>query len=122
MAETERQKLLQDSINLVNGERNVDYGDPFDDFQTTAMFWQTYLERVMAKKQALFLEAHDVAVMMTLLKVSRLSWSPNKRDHWLDIAGYSACGWDCVDKIIGTVKDEAQPSLFDWNELREDRI
>lgn len=122
MAETERQKLLQDSINLVNGERNVDYGDPFDDFQTTAMFWQTYLERVMAKKQALFLEAHDVAVMMTLLKVSRLSWSPNKRDHWLDIAGYSACGWDCVDKIIGTVKDEEQLSLFDWNELREDRI
>ena len=43
------------------------------------------------------IEQHDVAAMMALLKVSRIRWSPTKRDHWQDLAGYAACGWDCVD-------------------------
>lgn len=33
---------------------------------------------------------------MILLKVSRLTWTPDKEDTWADIAGYAACGWDCV--------------------------
>jgi hypothetical protein len=34
--------------------------------------------------------------MMTMLKLSRISWSPEKRDHWVDGIGYLSCGWDCV--------------------------
>jgi hypothetical protein len=34
--------------------------------------------------------------MMSLLKISRLSWDPTKRDSWVDLAGYAACGYDII--------------------------
>lgn len=98
MAETEREQVLRDAINLIVGDRNVDYGDPYDDFGLTADLWQSYLSRISERKDGLVIEPHDVAVMMALLKVSRLSWTPNKKDHWVDIAGYIGCGWDCVTR------------------------
>jgi len=30
------------------------------------------------------------------LKVSRLSWRPDNPDSWVDIAGYAACGFECM--------------------------
>lgn len=91
-----RTEILNEAINLINGDRNNDYGDPVDDFQTTADFWQVYLSRTMTARGELNLRPHDVAVMMMLLKVARISWTPQKKDHWADIAGYDGCGWDCV--------------------------
>ncbi len=85
-----RSQLLEDADMLVNGDRNNDYGPPTQDFSRTAALWSIYLD---GKRM---LDAHDVAVMMILLKVSRLSWSPNNRDSWVDIAGYAACGFECV--------------------------
>lgn len=96
-----RSSLLQEAAYLVNGDRNDQYGDPIDDFSTTADFWTTYLRRVFDRREEFKLLPHDVAVMMNLLKVSRLSWSPEKRDHWADSAGYIACGWDCIVREDG---------------------
>ena len=45
----------------------------------------------------------DVAIMMALLKISRLSWEPTKRDSWVDVAGYAACGYEII-----TNKEEQQ--------------
>jgi hypothetical protein len=87
----ERELLLKDAATIIMGDRNAQYGDPTQDFARTATMWQTYLDGIDRE-----LEPHDVAVMMILLKVSRLAWSPNKRDHWLDIAGYAGCGFECV--------------------------
>lgn len=98
MSQNFRSEILEEAINLINGDRNVDYGDPVDDFTTTASLWQTYLSRTMDARGGLYLRAHDVAVMMMLLKVARISWTPDKRDHWADIAGYDGCGWDCVKR------------------------
>ena len=83
-----RSELLQDAEQLVNGDRNAQYGDPRQDFQRTATMWSAYLGADIAP--------HDVAAMMVLLKVSRIRWSPAKRDSWLDLAGYAACGWHCA--------------------------
>lgn len=96
-----RTDILHEANYLVNGDRNDTYGDPIDDFSTTAEFWSTYLRRIVDRRETLQLKPHDVAVMMNLLKVSRLSWSPEKRDHWTDSAGYIACGWDCVVREDG---------------------
>jgi hypothetical protein len=52
--------------------------------------WSAYLDGRQ------ILEAHDVAAMMCLLKLSRLSWQPDNQDSWTDLAGYSACGWETV--------------------------
>lgn len=93
-----RSRVLRTAEVHVNGERNIDYGDPISDFRTTAEFWQTYLMRIMECRGHLDLRPHDVASMMMLLKVSRISWSPEKEDHWVDAAGYAACGYDCVER------------------------
>lgn len=98
MAPNERQQILIDAANLIVGERNEDYGDPYDDFSMTADLWHAYLMRTRDARKGFVIFPHDVAVMMALLKISRLSWTPQKRDHWLDIAGYVGCGWDCVDR------------------------
>jgi hypothetical protein len=102
---SDRELLLNDAAQIITGDRNVDYGDPNADFARTAGFWRLYLEgRASASGIGYpILRPHDVAVMMMLLKVSRLAWSPGKRDSWLDIAGYAGCGWDCV------VNDETIP-------------
>jgi hypothetical protein len=83
-----RAELLADAEAAVNGDRNAQYGDPRQDFQRTAAMWGAYL--------GVEVQPHDVAAMMALLKVSRIRWSPAKRDSWLDLAGYAACGWDCA--------------------------
>lgn len=108
MAQHERKQILLDAANLIVGDRNEDYGDPYDDFGLTADLWQNYLSRIIERRHGLVIEPHDVAVMMALLKISRLSWTPAKKDHWVDIAGYIGCGWDCVtrDFVMETNNDE----------------
>lgn len=107
---------------LVDGDRNIDYGDPFDDFDTTASFWQTYLSRIVARRGSLFIDAHDVAALMMLLKLSRLSWTPQKRDHWADIAGYAACGWDCVERFSYPSEEESDNSENEATMTVEDNV
>lgn len=97
-----RSDILSSAEVLVNGDRNAQYGDPVQDFQRTADLWTTYLNGVVDRQGGYVnLEPHDVAVMQMLLKVSRLVWSPNKKDHWVDIAGYAACGADCTETEFG---------------------
>lgn len=83
-----RATVLLGAEELVNGDRNVQYGDPRADFRRTADMWAAYLGADV--------QPHDVAAMMALLKVSRIRWSPGKLDSWMDLAGYAACGWDCA--------------------------
>ena len=101
-AMTTRRGMLHEAADLVDGDRNSQYGDPIGDFQCTADFWTSYLRRIKEQRGDDFsLMPHDVAAMMALLKLSRIGWSPEKYDHWVDLAGYSACGWDCSDRTIG---------------------
>ena len=108
---TPRRKLLEEAADLIDGDRNAQYGDPNDDFRRTATYWSTHLGGVFRRKasslgiepegETLFildnlLDPHDVAIMMGQLKDSRLAWDPYKQDTWADKAGYSACGYDCV--------------------------
>ena len=96
-ATNRRSELLSEADRLINGDRNNAYGPPSQDFERTALLWSTYLSgRRM-------IESHDVAVMMILLKVSRLSWSANSRDSWVDIAGYASCGWDALQTHISEI-------------------
>jgi hypothetical protein len=93
-----RSYVLRTAEVHVNGERNIDYGDPISDFRTTADLWETYLRRTVECRGSLSLKPHDVAAMMILLKISRISWSPEVEDHWIDAAGYAACGYDCTKR------------------------
>lgn len=81
-----RESILNGAMGAVMHDRNTSYGDPEDNFRDIAAMWNVYVGMPGCFK------AHDVAAMMILVKVSRLKTSPGKEDHWLDIAGYAACG------------------------------
>jgi Domain of unknown function (DUF6378) len=85
---TKREEILREAIQCVTKDRNATHGDPEDNFTTIAGFWNTYLDGRTAGD----LTAADVATMMILMKVSRTITSPEHKDHWIDIAGYAACG------------------------------
>lgn len=86
-----RTMVLRTAETLVNGDRNAVYGPPTEDFDRTARLWTAYLDGRST------VQAHDVAALMILLKMSRISWQPDHDDSWIDIAGYAACGLECVE-------------------------
>jgi hypothetical protein len=79
-----REHILMQAKRIVEGSRDEDYGTPERNFGRIANLWTNYTGRVFTET--------DVAVMMILLKVSRIKESPDREDHWIDIAGYAACG------------------------------
>jgi hypothetical protein len=50
--------------------------------------WNAYLHGIKKKN----LDPWDVAAMMALLKIARISSGNAKDDNWIDLAGYAACG------------------------------
>lgn len=87
MSVEDRHHILDKAKEYTSKDRNADYDEPERNFQRIADLWTTYLEGYP-------IHPHDVAVMCALIKVARIMTSPDKADHWIDLAGYSACGWD----------------------------
>ncbi len=65
------------------------YGDPIVGFAEIAEMWTTYL--------GFPVQAHQVPIMMLLMKVVRSKTSPDYSDHIDDIKGYA----DIFEKVIG---------------------
>lgn len=79
-----RTELLETARKTVCGYREHDYGSPENSFRRIAEFWGTYLNQQITPV--------DVAAMMALLKLARVSEGHAKEDNWVDLAGYAACG------------------------------
>jgi len=92
----ESRNILQEANDLIYGERNASYGPPNQDFQRTADMWTGLLQFNL--KEGYRIRAQDVAWMMMMLKASRAQHS-DKRDNYVDAAGYAGCGWRCVSGI-----------------------
>lgn len=80
--ETERGNILYAAIGAVCCDREEEYGSPGDNLRLTAQLWSDYLQTKVS--------AGDVALMMVLLKVSRVKSGRPKADSFVDMAGYSA--------------------------------
>ncbi len=91
MNEKPRDRALIEAGVLINGDREKDYGSPQDNFATIAELWSAY-------RGELFVPA-DVAVMMTLLKLARLSTNLSHRDSWVDGLGYLALGAELAKAV-----------------------
>lgn len=93
-----RSQVLEKANDCVNGNREQDYGTPEDNFRMIADLWSAYMETQITPI--------DVAMMMCLLKIARVSTAEIPTDDcFVDIAGYAACAGEIKERSMsyGTV-------------------
>jgi hypothetical protein len=78
--------VLEEANAAVNG-RVENYGTPQQNFSRIADFWNV----AFAEKLAIPLTPEDVALALSLLKISRLVQTPHHHDSLVDLAGYAEC-------------------------------
>lgn len=79
---------LKRADEIINGERQDQYGDPEDSFKAIAEIWQWYLN--FRADFGTVLNARDVSIMMSLFKHARLNGQEWNRDNATDACGYLA--------------------------------
>ena len=84
-----RGNLLDVAKTYITKDRQADHGDAEDNFSRIAQYWSVHLGTPV--------KAHDVAVMMALLKAARIKQNPHHIDNWVDGAGYFACGGEIAN-------------------------
>jgi|TARA_R100000781_G_scaffold36364_1_gene25754 hypothetical protein len=75
-------QILNQASVLVQGQREKDYGDKTENHSNIARLWSAYLD--------VKIEAHDVALMMALLKMARTKLGEVSKDTYIDMSAYSA--------------------------------
>lgn len=90
-----RKEILAKAEQCVNGDRENDYGSPENNFGTIAALWTIYLGKVITPV--------DVAMLMSLLKISRIKNGGGSGDSFVDLAGYAACGGELAMSMMEKV-------------------
>ena len=68
-----REQILEEAKKCVLHDRNATHGEPENNFRDIAAYWSIYLKQEI--------KPHDVAAMMILVKVSRVTTSPGSPDR-----------------------------------------
>lgn len=84
-----REKILEEAKVLTTQKRDAEYGTPGANALMISRMWSAYL--------GIDIKPRDVFPMMALLKLCRTRHSPEKADHYYDIAGYAACAGEVVN-------------------------
>ena len=101
-----RSEILDTAKAYITVDRANTHGSAEANFGLIAAYWSAHLGRNI--------KPHDVAVMMTLLKLARAKSNPAHADNWVDGCGYLACGGEIADKesdmqakMLSAVRGEA---------------
>lgn len=94
-----RAEVLDTAKGYVLKDRNQQYDTPERNFEMIAEMWSAYTGHTY--------RPHDVAVMMIMVKLSRISTSPDVLDHWIDTAGYAACGGETRPSVVFGERQQA---------------
>lgn len=86
-----RAEILAAANAATNGQRDVQYGTPEDNFERIATLWNAHLCNRPYGPPPAALDAEDVAWMLLQVKQARAVHSFNA-DNYVDAAGYAACG------------------------------
>ena len=92
MPETTRKTILAEAERCVCTDREEEYGNAENNFALIARLWREYLDTDNA------ITAHDVAIMMALLKIARIATGTFKGDSYVDACGYLACAGEIALK------------------------
>ena len=96
---TKTEDLFNEVITTIQQRGSV-YGHPYYNHQRIAGLWSAYLDHPITP--------HQVALCMALVKVSRLTESPDHYDSVKDFIAYGS--------IYRTVLEAEQDSEFDWKD------
>jgi hypothetical protein len=93
-----RDECLNKAKELINGQRQVDYGDAHALHDRAAGMFNLYLKGTdrSIHGYSSTLNAQDVAVFMILMKISRIANRPTN-DSFVDICGYAALATEMSD-------------------------
>lgn len=83
-----RTEGLNQAIRLIDGDREGVYGDPLVSHERIGKLWSALL--------GVEINAHQVAMMMAAMKLSRLAGQAEHKDSWIDLAGYAGLGYEFV--------------------------
>ena len=75
-------EFLTEATKLIGGDRQRDYGDKVVNHNNIARLWSAYLDMPI--------RAHDVAILMALLKIARTKLGAVSKDTYTDMSAYSA--------------------------------
>lgn len=87
------ENILDEAQRLVSGDRNRQYGEPWEDYARVAAFWSQIAGKILTPKQCI--------LMMVALKLARLC-NQFKRDSLVDLAGYCRCLEKVLDHESGS--------------------
>jgi len=91
--EEKGRSVLTEAQALVYGDRNHDYGHPYEDYTKTAALWSVVLGVPVTAEQAI--------LCMVLVKVSR-HLNRSTRDNLVDIGGYA----ECLNRVVNLCPEE----------------
>lgn len=80
----DRTHVLTQAADLINNDRDRDYGSADANHLRIASIWAVILGHPVSPAQ--------VALCMCGVKIARLAHDIGKTDSWIDLAGYSALG------------------------------
>ena len=94
-----RGQILNKALDIINGDRLDTYGKPEDSFEIIGKYWTTYLQaNGLITGSGALISPQEVAEMMMLFKIARMSGQKPSIDNYVDLAGYAAIAADMVDK------------------------
>lgn len=88
--------IISAAAKLVHGDRAKTHGNKALNHKNIAVLWSAYTEHMI--------NAHDVAIMMVLLKVARTKTGELNADDYIDIVGYAGIAGE-----LAGVPDPALP-------------
>ena len=101
---TQRERCLNEARKIVCSDRNEQYGEPENNFDVIADYWAVYVNGKY--KIGVQLDSGDVAHMMTLFKMGRITTAKTyKEDNYIDLAGYAACAMECATNKAKTLRE-----------------
>lgn len=81
--------IADEAKRIVSGARRAAYGTPENNFARIAAYWNAYAQ---CKGWPVVFTAADVSPMMRGMKEARLVETPDHRDSFVDMVGYTLTG------------------------------
>ena len=80
-------QIIDEASKIVSDDREKAYGNKKANHNNIAKLWSAYLDKDISP--------HDVAMLMTLLKVARTKFGQPTEDTYVDAAAYMAIAGEC---------------------------